>query len=384
RLRAVAGLVVPDMVDGCIFDLVQPDGSLSRVVSVHAGTAALKQMGRLRRRSPLQWDGRSLTLPKPAEKTAGLLVVPLSARGRTIGAMSLFLLTSGSRCFDAATRALAEDLALRVANAVDNRLLVDEARAAVRLRDDFLVVAAHELKTPLTALDLQLAHMGRLLGKKDLSPALFNEKLDKVRRHLGRLASLVEELLDVSRIASGRLVLHLERVDLGKLGKEVAGRFSEQASARGSELALTAEGNLEGNWDAFRLDQVLTNLVSNAIKYGLGRPISVLLEGTDGTVRVLVRDQGIGIAPEDVGRIFSRFERAVPSKHYGGLGLGLFITQQIVEVLGGSIAVESEVGNGSTFIVTLPRAGPAVAVGRGAGRPAAGPLPGLSPTEAPV
>ncbi|MCY1080219.1 CHASE domain-containing sensor histidine kinase [Archangium lansingense] len=374
RLGAVAQRVVPFMADGCIIELVQPDGSLAPVASAQAGPEAQRWMAESRRLYPLRWDGHSLVSTQPSTQDSGAaLVVPLSAREQLIGAMSFFL-GPGPRQFDAVTCALAEDLARRVSAAVDNGHLVEEAHAAVHLRDDFLVVAAHELKTPLTALQLQITHMGRLLGKGEILLEPFRDKLGKVRRHLVRLTNLVEELLDVSRIASGHFLFHLEKMDLGRLGREVVDRFGEQAAAKSATISVTEEGDLVGVWDSFRLDQVLTNLVANALKYGLGRPISLSLVGGKDTVRVMVRDEGIGIAPADVLRIFNRFERAASSDHYGGLGLGLFITRQIVEALGGRIFVKSEVGLGSTFIVELPRTVPDSPVMAGEPERRAGPM----------
>ncbi|PTL76640.1 ATP-binding protein [Vitiosangium sp. GDMCC 1.1324] len=385
RLGPVAKRVVPFVADGCIIDLVMPDGSLAPVAIAHEEPGVPPWLVHLRRLYLPRRDGPALAPPPPvAQEFGSVLVVPLSERGRLLGAMSFFL-GPGSRQFDGVARALAEDLARRVSAAVDNELLVEEAHEAVRLRDDFLVVAAHELKTPLTALQLQISSLGRLLDKERLASEQLGDKVGKVRRHLVRLTSLVDDLLDISRITSGLFDLHVETVDLGRLGSEVVDRFREQAAARGSALSVSMEGDLVGSWDAFRLDQVLTHLVSNALKYGLGRPVCVSMEAAGDTVRVRVRDEGIGIAPKDTGRIFNQFERAVSSDHYGGLGLGLFISRHIVEALGGHIRVESELGRGATFILELPRTGPSsfIAAGRQRGSTGLRVLP-QSNSEPPV
>jgi signal transduction histidine kinase/CHASE1-domain containing sensor protein len=236
--------------------------------------------------------------------------------------------------------------------------LAGDLRKAVRVRDDFLSIAGHELKTPLAALQLQVQGLERHIERGifgAVQPALL-DRLRKVGGHVDRLERLIGELLDVSRITSGRLTLDAEELDLAALVREICERFSEQTARSGSTLALEADVPLVGRWDRLRLDQVVSNLVSNAIKYGEGRPIVVKVEPTsDERVRVVVRDHGIGIAPEDQARIFDRFERAVSDRNYGGLGLGLWISRQIVDAFGGTLSVESTPATGSAFTLDLPR-----------------------------
>ncbi len=231
-----------------------------------------------------------------------------------------------------------------------------KAEAAVRVRDDFLSVASHELRTPLTTLSLQTDSVLRVLRSKgavDLPQIL--ARVETVRRSADRLEQLVEGLLDVSRIAAGRMELQLEEVDLAVLGREICERFEDEARRSGSSIHFSADPPLVGRWDSSRLDQVLTNLLSNALKYGQGHAIHVTLEATPETARLRVRDQGIGIAAEHQERIFMRFERAVSDRHFGGLGLGLWITRQLVEAMGGKVTVESQLAQGATFTVELPR-----------------------------
>jgi signal transduction histidine kinase len=168
----------------------------------------------------------------------------------------------------------------------------------------------------------------------------------------------VDGLLDVTRIGAGRLRLDLEEVDLASVVREVAGRFSEQAVKARCALELHLPQPAVGRWDRLRLDQVVTNLLSNALKYGAGSPVllEVEVQGEEASLRV--QDAGIGIAPEHLARIFGMFERAVSERHYGGLGLGLYITQQIVLALGGRIEVSSHPNAGARFSVHLPLAGP--------------------------
>jgi signal transduction histidine kinase len=164
----------------------------------------------------------------------------------------------------------------------------------------------------------------------------------------------VATLLDLSRLGRDRLELELEDVDLAELVREVVGRFADEAAHAGCEVRLALEP-ARGSWDRFRLDQVVTNLVANALKYGAGRPVTIAVGAAGDRARLEVRDEGIGIAPEAQVRIFERYERAVSEKNYGGFGLGLWIVRRIVEALGGEVRVESAVGRGATFLVELPR-----------------------------
>ncbi len=247
--------------------------------------------------------------------------------------------------------------------------LAQDLQKALQIRDDFLSVASHELKTPLTSLQLQLQLLWRSLPETDAEgnphPAL--KRIEATRRPAERLHQLVNNLLDVSRIRAGRLALERETVDFAALLQDVVNRSEADAAGAGSTLILQADSPVVGRWDRLRLEQVVTNLLSNALKYGASHPVelSVVQEGS--TARLTVRDYGIGVAPESQARIFQRFERAVSERHYGGFGLGLWIVRQIVESLGGDIRIESELGQGSTFTVTLPIDGGKASDGRPSG-----------------
>ncbi|MRG95838.1 ATP-binding protein [Polyangium spumosum] len=235
---------------------------------------------------------------------------------------------------------------------------LEEQRAAVRARDDFLAIASHELRTPLTSLKLQLGSLRVALHKAASPDARLVQKQQALERHTERLEALIENLLDVSRITLGRLSLRREEVDLAQIVRVVLERLEPDAARVGSTFHFTCEGPVTGQWDALRVEQVVTNLVSNALKYGRGKPVDVDLSADAHTARLVVRDHGIGIPEEARARIFSKFERAVPSEHYGGLGLGLFIAHQIVMAHDGAIWVESTEGPGATFVVQLPRRAP--------------------------
>jgi len=232
--------------------------------------------------------------------------------------------------------------------------LVAELRQAIELRDEFLSIAAHELRTPLTALQLQLEGTTHLVERLN-SPgsAKFLSKLDVANRQANHLATLVNGLLDVARSSLGRLMLEPGDVDLVAIARDVIERYTPEAQNAGCVIRLDAAQEVHGYWDRARMEQVVTNLVTNSIKYGHGHPIGVSVTSADGWAHLVVQDHGMGIRPEDLGRIFARFERAVPSRHYGGLGLGLYITRQIVEAHGGTIEVASEVEHGATFTVSV-------------------------------
>ncbi|AKI99221.1 PAS domain S-box-containing protein [Archangium gephyra] len=283
-----------------------------------------------------------------------LVAVPLRARGRILGALVLF--TFAPRSFGREDLRFAEDLADRVALSVDNALLFREARQAVAQRDEFFTVAAHELRTPTTSLKLNVQSLlrGARRAESGQPPAALMAKLENIDRNAGRLNALVNELLDVTRIHAGRLRLDLEPVDLAALVQDVAARFELPATQAHSPILLELSGSTVGSWDRLRLEQVVTNLLSNALKYGAGKPVRLKVSCDASGARLEVRDEGIGISPESLPRLFGRFERAVSDRHYGGLGLGLYITRQIVEALGGTVSVTSTPGAGATFTVQLP------------------------------
>ncbi|RKH34187.1 PAS domain-containing sensor histidine kinase [Corallococcus praedator] len=235
---------------------------------------------------------------------------------------------------------------------------VEMLRDAVLARDEFLSVASHELKTPLTPLQLKLTSLLRAVEnhpEATLPVVRLARDLDVARRQVRKLADLIEDLLDVSRISMGQLRLDRSPMDLTALAREVISRYTPQAQQAGCTVELEAPAPIPGNWDRARMEQVLTNLITNALKYGAGKPIRVHVRMDSRLALLTVQDEGIGIAPEHQPRVFERFVRAVSERNYGGLGLGLFITQQIVEAHGGIVQVRSTLGQGSAFTVLLPQ-----------------------------
>jgi PAS domain S-box-containing protein len=386
-LASVAQLLVPRIADGSAVDMLDANGQLSRVTTSHSDPSRALAAQEVANRYPPELGaphgagrvvatGEAQVLSDVTEEVlramardeehlrllrslrlVSLMCVPLSTRGKTLGAITLASSESGRR-FGPEDLAFAQDLAGRASVAIENSRLYREAREAVRARDEFLSIASHELKTPLTTLQLQVQGLARKLKSSVEKPALqgLAARVATSERQVERLTALINNLLDISRITAGRLDLDLEPVDLAAVAKEAAARFGEDLARAGCVLELRAEGECVGQWDRLRLEQVVTNLLSNAAKYGAGRPIEIEVDGGEATARFSIRDHGIGIPAEHQARIFERFERAVSDRHYGGLGLGLWIVRQIVDAFGGTIRVESRAGAGSTFTVLLPRA----------------------------
>ncbi len=239
----------------------------------------------------------------------------------------------------------------------------DQKRAEAELvdslhsRDEFFSIASHELKTPITSLKLQLQLLMRMIKKAPKEPIVassLEERLDVLNRQSDRLDRLVDNLLDVSRIRSGKLTLERELVNVSALVREVAARFAEQAKVSGSVITLSANEDVEGHVDRVRVEQIVSNLLVNSIKYGQGRPISVSVASRDDRACIVVEDHGIGISKEDQERIFGPFERAVSARNFGGLGLGLYVIRQIVAAHDGDVRVESQLGRGAKFTIELP------------------------------
>ena len=239
------------------------------------------------------------------------------------------------------------------------------SEAALAARDEFLAVAAHELRTPLTSLLLHIEAIERgvpmpapsttPIAAQWSGPQGEQRRIAAVARQARRLSGLIDGMLDVSRFAGGHLSLELAQVDVAALTREVTQRFAPDAAAAACPLSLRFEAPLVALLDANRMDQIITNLIGNALKYGAGAPIEISGEGDEAVVRLTVRDHGIGISPADQERIFLRFERAADERQYSGAGLGLWITSELVKALGGRITLHSVPGAGAAFTVVLPR-----------------------------
>jgi PAS domain S-box-containing protein len=381
-LTHVARLSVPVLSDWCIVDLLE-NGESRRLAGAHVDPAKELLLEVLAERYPISRDspqpagqvlrtGQALLLADTPDEVLqaitrdashaelirslgcrSLMAVPLVARRRMLGVVT-FVSSQPGRLYGPTELSRAQDLALRIALAIDNARLYHEAQESIRMRDEFLSVASHELRTPLTSLNLITQSL--VSQRLQSSPEMLHRKLRLVQRQAQRLTRLIDEILTVSRIQGEHLELHREEVDLVSVVREVADSLGEDLLHAGCEfrLKVDAAAPVRGFWDPSSLDVVVTHLLTNAIKFGAGRLISTEIETDDGLVRLIVSDKGIGIPPEKRPHIFERFERAVSSSHYGGLGLGLYIVREIVESHGGSVRVESHPGAGSTFIVELP------------------------------
>lgn len=377
-LARVSHLVVPDLAEMCAIDL-ENDGRVHRVavarfdpntdaIVASAGARELElgldhPVAQVLRTNEawVRHDIDEATVralyPDDGEFVAArsltvksIVVVPLRARGRTLGTLALVGGRAGS--LSRLDLTLVEDLGRRAGLAIDNARLYEETLGTIRKRDEFLALAAHELKTPLTSLQLAIQPLAN--AELQLSREQIARTASIATRQVSRLTRLVGELLDVSRLRFGKVELVIEDVDLGAVATAAADRLHEDARRANCKFELHTTSAV-GRWDRSALDRVVTNLLANAIKFDAGGTIELRVETDERNARLVVTDHGIGIPKDRVGGLFERFERAVSARHYGGLGLGLYISRSIVEGLGGRIRAESEgPGTGATFTVDLP------------------------------
>jgi len=372
--RKVAHIPVPYLADWCAVDVLPTADGDTGVSSVAHAQVRFEEAARRLAESPAlsvssSEGGAEVVVDLAARLERGgstvdgeevtptsMIVVPLRARDRPIGMVRLFR-CGGQVGYGAHELRIAEEFGRRASHAIDNALLYKRSGEAIRVRDEFLSIASHELRTPLTPLSIQMEVLDRTVAAQiedDRTRTDIQKRLATCARQVERMTRLVLNLLDVSRLRAGRLELQLDDCDLRELTSDITARFQDELSRSGRRIELLVDGPIIGRWDRSRVDQVLTNLVSNAVRYGGKKPIAVVLSRTPTRVTITVSDQGVGIEEKDLDRIFERFERGETSRSHGGLGLGLYIARRIVEAHGGSLAVKSRVGEGSTFQVDLP------------------------------
>ncbi|HEX3724537.1 MAG TPA: ATP-binding protein [Nitrolancea sp.] len=385
-LKNLTRLVVPRIADWFTIDLLDDAGALSTVALAHAVPeceSLLRQLTEsfspallselpprhvLRYRKPAListladgfW-GDSAVTPEHLTlfeeiQTTSLMVIPLFSRDRTLGVM-VFGKVRGSVTFDHDDFGLAVDLGYRIALAVDNSQLYHSSQEVLRLQEEFISTASHELKTPLTTVKGYLQIINRQLHREDQSPARIGRFIREMEQQVRRLEELVSDLLDVSRIQQGRVELRLEQFDITELAANVLSRFEfSQERTINHDLVLEASEPVNGIWDRGRIDQVLTNLISNAVKYSpAGGDVLLRIRQVADFVQITVHDSGVGMTREERRSLFQPFVRGENVRHeISGTGLGLYITRRIVQNHRGSISVKSEPGRGSTFTIRLP------------------------------
>lgn len=266
--------------------------------------------------------------------------VEVSSRGATLGAQRLLL-------------SVIRDITDRKQQEAEREKLLATTQQAVASREEFLWVASHELRTPIAIVSLQLQQLRRLIERGEPTERLTSATTAALAQ-VDRMNALVQRLFDASQFEQGRIAIERGPVELSAIVHEVVDRLAGQAAATGSQLIVDVP-ELSGCWDRMRLDQVFTNVLGNALKYGAGQPVHFIARVDGDSVYIDIRDHGIGISAADAARIFDKFHRAVPAANYGGLGLGLYISRQIIEAHGGWIEVESALGAGATFRIALPR-----------------------------
>lgn len=374
-LSKVADLIVPEWADWCAIDLLDEDDKLKSIAVAHRDPRYPTDLNSSTGASNVIRTGRSELHPEITDsfidriakdpshsqllKSLGIrsvIVVPLSSQGKTLGTIT-FIAAESRRKYGPDDLSLAEDLGRRAGVAIENARLYRDIQRAVQIRDDFLSVASHELRTPLTGLYLELQMIERMVSKSDLkklSIKKLSERIGISEKQTKLLASLIDGLLDVTNLGRKKLTIQKETLDISEITKEILSGFKEEAKNIGSALLFHRHKKIIGNFDKVRVTQAISNLISNALKYGAGKPIEVILKSEGKKAEIIVKDQGSGISPKDQTRIFGRFERAVSHQNISGMGLGLYITKEIAEAHGGVVRLESELGKGSTFILELP------------------------------
>lgn len=383
-LAQLARMCVPYLADWCTVFIIERDGSIERLATAHADPVKEEIAQELQHRYPPGRNnpfaipvlrGETVLIPELDEAKIvattqneehrqlvlrlgpkSMMVMPLMLRGRVLGALSL-MTTGVHPPYNMNDVEMATRLADRAAMPVENARLYLEAQEAVKARDEFLSIASHELRTPLTSLNLQLQGLLKSIqteGLRNLPQDRVKRRLHGAHEQVQRMVDLVNRLLDVSRITAERIELDVENINLVGLVGEVLDRFDLELRTAGCHLTFDMLDHPVVSADRFRLDQVVTNLVSNAIKYGRGNPISVVVDCKDGKAVLSIEDRGMGISSENMDRIFERFERASGSYSITGLGLGLYISKRLIEAMSGSISVSSKIDVGSKFTIELP------------------------------
>jgi PAS domain S-box-containing protein len=384
-LENVALLAVPRVGDWCAIDMLTPDGTLEAVAVAHQDPEKIEWARELRQRYPVELssrqglpevlrsgtaalygfisdeslvaaarDARELELMRSLGMTS-VMIVPIRSHGKSVGGIT-FVTTESRRRYAESDLAMAEELASRASLAIDNATLYREAQNALRVRDDFISIASHELKTPITSLKIYAQMLARKADRRGDTDSV--QSLNKMENQIDKLTRLVGDLLDVSKIEAGKLDYGSEVFDMVELVREHA---DLPKSADDTHVVrVVSEGPVYVDADRDRVGQIITNLLSNAVKYSHGASVvEVSITTQESCARVAVRDFGVGIDPQHQSRIFDRFYQVSDPQQrtFPGLGMGLYISREIARHHGGDITVESARDKGSVFTLTLPIAG---------------------------
>lgn len=385
-IAKISDACLPDLADGCIIDLVKED-TIQRIITKHRDPQTQTLLEELQKSYPPRMNS-----PQPAARVIrsgqpeimrtvdhsilkahtfdlkhveliekiGLrsnIAVPLIIRGQTIGSLGLFI-TTDRPIFNEEDLDTAIEVARRASLAIENAELYLKAQKAILQRDEFISIASHELKTPITSMKLQLQLADRMMAKNEdgkVEASYLKKVTNIANKQLNRITVLVEDMLDITRISSGKLPINLQETNVSKLVTEILSRLCDELGHLSTLLTSDIQNEVIALCDGFRIEQVLTNLLTNAIRYGEKKPIRVELSQDEFQVCIKVIDQGSGIAQVDQERIFERFERAVSASNISGMGLGLFISRQIMEQHQGTLTLESALGKGSTFLAKFPK-----------------------------
>ena len=386
-LGIIAKLAVPKLGDWCSTTIVEP-GVPAQISVAHEYPEMLALAEEFRKSYPTDWnsetgpalvfrsgesqlypvvtdemlipaavDARHLELMK-ALKMRSLMMVPIQSHGKIYGVLTL-ISSNDHVPYQENDLKIAEELGLRAGQAIENSKLYEQAQQAIRSRDSLISVSAHELLTPVSGSKLQMQLMRKRMALgQDITPVMVSKMIDQTERQLDRLSRLVNEMLDLSRINLGKLTIERTTTDLSGLVSDIVDRMMGPLVSSNCTVSTKIAPGIIGELDSYRLEQVLSNLLSNAARYARGKSVVVALALIDpDTVELSVADEGIGVRKEDLERIFQRFERAATIDEGSGLGLGLFVVRQIVEAHGGLVTAESTFGKGSRFTAQLPLRG---------------------------
>lgn len=384
-LQHAAASMVPNFADWCVIYIIRPDGAIGAPASAHRDSAKQQLLREFLAEYPVDWESPSVTvqawrtghtqfIPQLTEERLqklgqndrlmqalrkldprSVISVPMKIRERTIGVIS-FVQSDGGRPYAESDVPLAEDLARRVATAIDNAQLLNSIRESERQKDEFLAMLAHELRNPLAA--IRYAADAARLRSPDARDA-HDEMLDVIDRQANNLTRLIDSLLDISRISQEKIKLRREPIDAATIVDRAAAAQQPLLYEKGDRLIVdVADEPLPLFVDATRIEQILVNLLTNAAKYSPdGSEITLKAFALDGEAIIQVIDPGIGISAEMLPRVFDLFAQAdhTLDRSQGGLGIGLTVVRKLTEMHGGTVSAQSDgVGRGSTFTVRLP------------------------------